>query len=185
MMRGKMAWVSASVVALAACQHTAPSGAGSGALEPEGRVLVHGGLRGPSASFSADRVIGPTINMTRSADGHWVGWIRGVPLSLAVAGGQISSPSLTMSVEELSEGIEISGLWTPETSALGNQISIRVTPKELYVREPFVNPPVYLEGIGAGSYGTGRYGNSVELKGTAGQLHPPQPQFALALLGAF
>ncbi len=181
-MRGKMATVSASVVALAACQHTAPYGAGSGAPQEEGRVLVQGGLRGPSASFSADRVIGPTINMTRHADGHWVGWIRGVPLNLTVAGGQISSPSLTLNIQELSDGIEISGLWVEN---LGNQISIRVTPKELYVREPLVHPPVYLEGIGEGSYGTGRYGNSVELKGTAAQLHPPQPQFALALLAAF
>ena len=175
----KMALVSASFVALAGCQHTAPYGAQSGAFEPEGRVLVHGGLRGPSASFNSDRVIGPTINMTRSADGHWVGWIRGVPLSLAVDGRQISSPTLTMSIEELPDGIEMSGLWT------ANQISIRVTPQELYVREPFVNPPVYLEGIGEGSYGTGRFGNSVELKGAAAQLHPPQPQFALALLAAF
>jgi hypothetical protein len=122
--------------------------------------------------------------MTRSADGHWVGWIRGVALNLAVAGGQISSPSLTMSIEELPDGIEISGLWT-QALAFRNQISIRVTPSELYVREPFVNPPVYLEGIGEGSYGTGLFGNSVELKGTASQVHPPQPQFALALLAAF
>jgi len=185
MMRGKIALVSTLLVGLGACQHIGPSGAESQALEPEGRVLVHGGLRGPSASFGADRVIGPTINMTRGADGEWVGWLRGVALNLAVADGQISSSTLTMNVQELSDGIEIRGLWNAEPPGLGDQISIRVTRKELYVREPFVNPPVYLDGIGEGSYGTGRFGNSVELIGTAAQLHPPQPQFALALLAAF
>jgi len=185
MMRGKIALVSTLLVGLGACQHIGPSGAESQALEPEGRVLVHGGLRGPSASFGADRVLGPTINMPRGADGERVGWHRGDALNLVVADGQISSSTLTMNVQELSDGIEIRGLWNAEPPGLGDQISIRVTRKELYVREPFVNPPVYLDGIGEGSYGTGRFGNSVELIGTAAQLHPPQPQFALALLAAF
>ncbi len=182
MLRGKMALVSASVVALAACQHTGPYGGGSGVPQEEGRVLVHGGLRGPSASFTVDRVIGPTINMARNADGHWVGWIRNVSLNLTVDGGEVSSPSLTMSIQELPDGVEINGLWAAKY--LGNSISMRVTPKELYVRRGSVHA-VWLEGIGEGSYGTGHYGNSVELKGAAAQLHPPEPQFALALLGAF
>ncbi len=182
-MLDKLVVVGAVSFTLAACHHAVPA-AESSRGEAEGRILVQGGLRGPGVSFSAERVIGPTINMTRYPDGNWVGWIRNVPLNLTVTPGRISSPSLTMNIQELPQGVEISGLLT-EGAVLGNLISIRVTPKELYVWEPFVNPPVYLEGVGEGSYGTGHYGNSVELKGTAALLHPPEPQFALALLGAF
>jgi hypothetical protein len=182
MMPAKMPLVSASIVALTACQHTAPYGAESGAPEAEGRVVVHGVLRGPSAWFNAERVVGPTINMGRVADGRWVGWIGRVPLNLTVADGRVSSASLTMDIRELPDGVEINGLWAD--AYLRNSISIRVTPKELYVRERSVHA-VWLEGTGEGSYGTGLYGNSVELKGAAAQLHPPQPQFALVLLAAF
>ena len=79
-------------------------------------------------------------------------------------------------------GVEINGLWAD--AYLGNSISMRVTPKELYVRRRSVHA-IWLEGVGEGSYGTGVHGNLVELQGAAAQLHPPQPQFALALLGAF
>jgi hypothetical protein len=178
MVHQKMALVSASIVALTACQHTPPYGAESGAPEGEGRVVVR---RGSSAWFSADRVLGPTINMGRDADGHWIGWIRGVALSLTVADGQVSSSSLYMNIQELPDGVEINGLWAD--AYLGNSISMRVTPKELYVRRRSVHA-IWLEGVGEGSYGTGVHGNLVELQGAAAQLHPPQPQFA-SLLGAF
>ena len=179
MVHEKMVLVSASIIALTACQHTPPYGAESGAPEAEGRVAVR---RGRSAWFNADRVVGPNINMERDADGHWVGWIGRVPLNLAVADGQVSSVSLTMGIQELPDGVEVNGLWAD--AYLRNSISMRVTPKELYVRDRSVHA-VWLEGVGEGSYGTGLYGNAVKLEGAAAQLHPPQPQFALALLGAF
>jgi hypothetical protein len=89
-----------------------------------------------------------------------------------------------MNIHDLAQGVEISGLWI-SGDASGNQIAMRVTPQELFVREPFVHPPVYLDANGEGRYGPGLYGGAVELKGAAALPHPPQPQFALALLGAF
>jgi hypothetical protein len=154
---------------------------GAGPSKTEGRILV---LLGPSVSFYEDRVIGPTINMTRNADGSWSGWIRNRAMSLSVSPGQISSASLTMNIQDLAQGVEIRGLWI-SGDASGDQIAMRVTPQELFVREPFVHPPVYLDANGEGRYGPGLYGAAVELKGAAALPHPPQPQFALALLGAF
>ena len=181
-MVGKIAGAAVVCVVLWGCQHGASVESGAaGQSQTEGRILV---LRGPSVSFYEDRVIGPTINMTRNADGTWSGWIRNRAINLSVTPGQVSSPTLTMNIQDLPEGVEISGLWIGGHES-GEQIAMRVTPKELSVREPFVHPPVYLDADGEGRYGTGAYGGAVELKGTAALPHPPQPQFALALLGAF
>jgi hypothetical protein len=169
-------------LSLAGCRSWAPTSEATegGQFKPEGRILVQGTLRGPSVSFDEDRVIGPTINMSRQWSGDWVGWIRGSPLNLHIEPGKIASSTLSMNIQESPEGVEISGLWA------SHQISMRVTPKELYVREPFVQPPVYLAASGrAGIYGTGLFGETVELKGMAALPQPPEPQFALALLGAF
>jgi hypothetical protein len=105
-------------------------------------------------------------------------------MNLSVTPSQVSSPTLTMNIQDLPQGVEISGLWISGHEG-GEQIAMRVTPKELSVRGPFVHPPVYLDAEGEGRYGTGAYGGAVELKGAAALPHPPQPQFALALLGAF
>ncbi len=174
-------------ISLAGCRSWAPTSETStgGQSKSEGRILVQGTLRGPSVSFDADRVIGPTTNMSRQAGGDWVGWIRNSPLTLHIEPGKISSATLTMNIQELPQGVEIRGLWI-NLNEIRDQISMRVTPTELYVREPFVQPPVYLEASGReGIYGTGLYGDAVELKGAAALPHPPEPQFALALLGAF
>ena len=172
---------------VAGCQHTPSSRGASSApssFEPEGRIVVGGGLQGPSSAFSADRVVGPAINLGVQPDGHWTGWIRDVPVSLVVAGDRLSGPELTLSIREHDDGVEVNGVWTGGV-AQGRQISIWVSPKELFVRDPYVRPVIYLEGVGQGRYGTGRYGGAVELQGLAAVPHPPQPQFALALLGAF
>ena len=181
-MVGKIAGTAVVCVALWGCQHGASvESGGAGQPQTEGRILV---LRGPGVSFYENRVIGPTINMTRNADGTWNGWIRNRAMNLSVTPGQVSSPTLTMNIEDLPQGVEISGLWISGHEG-GEQIAMRVTPKELSVRGPFVHPPIYLDADGEGRYGTGAYGGAVELKGAAALPHPPQPQFALALLGAF
>jgi len=180
--------VSAVAIGLAGCYRWVPGEdvSAEGHPDPDGRVLVHGGLTGPSVSFYADRVVGPTINMSRQRDGTWAGWIHDRAIFLKAVPGHISSSSLTMDIRDLPEGVEMSGLWV-NGHEIRNQISMRVTPKELFVRQPFARTQVYLEasGKGPGSYGTGIFGESVELKGAAALPHPPQPQFALAMLGAF
>lgn len=182
-MVGKIAGAAVVCVVLWGCQHGAPvDSSGTGLPEPEGRILV---LRGPGVSFYENRVIGPTINMARNQDGTWSGWIRNRPINLTVAPGQVSSPSLTMNFQELPQGVEINGLWIGGRHSEAEQIAMRVTPLELSVREPFVHPPLVLDADGEGRYGTGAFGGAVELTGAAALSHPPQPQFALALLGAF
>lgn len=184
----KIIAVSAVAIGLAGCYRWVPGEdvSAEGQPDPDGRVLVHGGLTGPSVSFYADRVVGPTINMSRQRDGTWAGWIHDRAIFLKAVPGHISSSSLTMDIRDLPEGVEMSGLWV-NGHEIRNQISMRVTPKELFVRQPFARTQVYLEasGKGPGSYGTGIFGESVELKGAAALPHPPQPQFALAMLGAF
>jgi hypothetical protein len=180
--------VSAAAIGLMGCHAWVPGTDVSpeGHPDPVGRILVHGGLQGPSVSFYADRVVGPAINMSRQRDETWAGWIRDRAIFLKAVPGHISSSTLTMDIRDLPDGVEMSGLWV-DGHAIQNQISIRVTPKELFVREPLVRSPVFLEasGKGPGIYGTGLYGESVELTGAATLPHPPQPQFALAMLGAF
>ncbi len=180
------------LISLVACQHGAAPPAVAPPLEPPqahipfeatGRILVRGPIQGPSASFDDNRVIGPTINVSRRPDGTWAGWIRGRAVNLDVKEGEISGASLTLNVQELPEGIEVRGLWVGGV-ARSQEISIRVTPTEFYARQPYIKSPIYLEGAGPGLYGKGAYANSVELEGAAALSHPPEPQFALALIAA-
>src|SRR5215510_12584444 len=100
---------------LAACKHGAPATSSAAEaedhFEPTGRVLVGPPIRGPSASFDDNRVIGPAINVSRRPDGTWAGWIRGQAVNLVVKSNQISDASLTLNVRELPEGVEVRGLW--------------------------------------------------------------------------
>src|SRR5260370_18234354 len=109
--------------------------------------------------------------MTRNADGTWNGWIRNRAMNLSVTPSQVSSPTLTMNIQDLPQGVEISGLWISGHEG-GEQIAMRGTPKELSVRGPFVPPPVYLDPDGEGSYGTGASGGAVERNGPAALAHP-------------
>src|SRR5260370_31701810 len=149
-MVGKIAAAAVVCVVMWGCQHGASSvdSGSEGLSQPAGRILV---LRGPSVSFYEDRVIGPTINMTRNADGTWNGWIRNRAMNLSVTPGQVSSPTLTMNIEDLPQGVEISGLWISGHEG-GEQIAMRVTPKEVSVRAPFVHTPIYLDADGDGRY---------------------------------
>lgn len=171
---------------VAACKHgagpTASTAEADGAFEPTGRILVNPPIRGPSASFDDNRVIGPAINVSRRPDGTWTGWIRGQAVNLGVKGNQISDASLTLNVQELPEGVEVRGLWVGAPRS--GDIAIRVTPTEFYAREPHIEPPIFLDAAGPGRYGRGAFANAVALEGEAALPHPPEPQFALALLGA-
>jgi len=170
---------------IAACKHgaeaTASTAEADSTFEPSGRILVNAPIRAPSASFDGNRVIGPAINVSRRPDGTWAGWIRGQAVNLEVKGNQISDASLTLNVHELPEGVEVRGLWVGGPRS--GEIDIRVTPTEFYAREPHIEPPIFLEAAGPGRYGRGAFANAIGLEGDAALPHPPEPQFALALLG--
>jgi hypothetical protein len=201
----RAAVAAAVVFALARCQHARQPVEVPGGLEVpfDGHVEARGLLHGPAASYSANRIVGPLVNLTRNTDGSWGGWLRGRPVLLTVEGGRIDSPTVSLSIKEDAEGVELSGTWSDDSDrerpfSNGTQltgipaphvnrdmISIRVTPREIFISEPWLDRPVYLETSGPGVYGTGVYADSVELSGTAAMLHPPEPQFALAMLGSF
>src|SRR5262249_3586645 len=130
--------------------------------------------------------------LERVADGRWKGWIHDLGVVLTVQpDGKVSSPELEMTIEEMPEGVSIRAIRLGERPQ-GELISMRVPAKELLVRAlPYQWSPVYLEIDGQPdwgrevNYGTGRYGGAVTFRGQAASLHPPEPQFALALLGAF
>lgn len=171
-------------LSLAACHRTGvvPSETDRSFIST-GRILVRGPIRGPSASFDANRVIGPAINVSRRSDGTWAGWIRDRAVNLHLKGNEIGDASVTLRIQELPDGVEVRGLWIQAPRS--QDISIRVTATEFYAREPHVRPPIYLESAEApGHYGRGAFANAVELVGEAALPHPPEPQFALALLGA-
>jgi hypothetical protein len=182
----KIVAVGALSLSLAGCKHAAPeslAAAPAPEADVEGRIIVRGILNGPSVSFSADQVVGPRINLGRQSDGSWGGMLRDRMVTLTVEPGTVSSPTLTLHIQNIAQGVEVRGTWI--TPGPRDDVEIRVSPDELYLREPYVEPAVYLEAIGEGHYGSGIYGDAVELVGAAARLHPPEPQFALGLLGAF
>jgi len=155
-------------------------------FEATGQILFAGPFRRTMTSFDDDRVIGPSVNMSRNPDGTWSGWLQGRAVQLTVDAREksIDGAALSIKVEELSgSGVEIRGHWSFGVRA--EQLYVRVTPKDLFSRGATGFPSLFLGASAPGSYKDTTGGSfAVELMGSATLPHPPQPQFTFAILGA-
>lgn len=81
------------------------------------------GSPGNSAAFGGRRVVGPTVNMTATADGAWGGDLRGRNLHLEVAEGRLSGSAFEVTVERQGEALRLGGL-------VGDRrVSLRLSPQ--------------------------------------------------------
>ncbi len=159
---------------LLACQHGSTAGAvgpeKSTAFEPTGTIVF---MRG-SASFDANRVAGPRINVTKRSDGTWAGTLDEQSVDVTVTGNRIVGAFMTLSWEQSSNGVLITGQW------LGRILRFQVTPEQVLVRTP--NRSLTLNKKAEGEYGPG---GELRLTGEARVLNPPMPQFGFAMAAAF
>jgi hypothetical protein len=141
---------------------------------------------GRSAAFDGWRVVGPEVNLSRSADGSWHGTAGPMmgPVHLEARDGMLHGPNLVVSIERTADGfIEIGGL------RFGGRFSVRISRQRLVGStrnghcgfELSRTAPERYDGRVACGKDSGYLG--LELLGAATQVEAPVlPQFALALL---
>jgi len=79
--------------------------------EPAGEVVFHiRGQPGTGASFDADRLVGPTANLTRT-DGTWAGDIAGENVSLEISPSRIVGSNVDLHVGQEKGKTSIRGLF--------------------------------------------------------------------------
>jgi hypothetical protein len=190
----------ALVAGLGACAHGADAPADNGS-SGEFQALGEIAFRDHSASFDDNRVVGPNINVSRRSDGSWGGVAGGIgqsgsgssPIDVSVNGTRLTGVDLTLSWEETPKGVSITGQFQ------GRIMRFEVSDTQVVVRSggygalnagdinrqgntgassPF---SVTLPRVDQEHFGNGNF----ILSGKASDLHPPEPQFALAMLGAF
>ncbi|BDG07324.1 hypothetical protein [Anaeromyxobacter paludicola] len=79
-------------------------------FKPTGEVILVGLGPGFGASFDAERVVGPNVNLTRRGEDAWAGDIAGLDVDLSVQGGHITGPNVDLHVARQGERTEIRGL---------------------------------------------------------------------------
>jgi len=141
---------------------------------------------GKSAAFDEWRIVGPRVNLTRSADGSWEGTAGPMmgAFHLNVKPGQLDGPNVSLSIQRMPDGfVEIGGLF------FGDRYWLRVSPQMLKGnthsgRCSFefkrVAPTLFTGDIACGMEITRV---SIEVLGVAGRAEDPVlPQAALALV---
>lgn len=144
------------------------------------------GGAGGGASYSDDRIIGPTVNLTRREDGGWAGDLLGQNVDLLVTPTRLSAPNFDVHLERKGDLLIIRG------NVFGQHFSVEMTPKALSGRSGNCSfdlarrEPGLLRGsIGCmtrrsslPSTGSG----TLKLAGDAAGREPSLPQLALAFI---
>lgn len=152
-------------------------------FQPTGEIVFSGPRRRTGAAFDGRRVVGPGLNVHRNGDGSWSGFLQGRAVQLTWSPGRLDGASLSLAVEQGEAGLELRGHWSAQRSS--EQIYLRVSAEDFFARGATGTPSVFLKRKGPGRYGGEFNGDyEVQLRGDALLPRPPEPQFALALLGA-
>ncbi len=170
----------AALAALAA----APAFAQETPYEPTGEVRFHAGGLGSGASFSADRVVGPSVNMTRREDGGWAGDLRGHDLDLRATDTRLMGPNVNLLFSQKGDRVEVEGLF------FNQRIRVKLDARKLEGRFGACSMDMARSKEGStfrGDVGCLRAGmpasgkGAIQLLGEAAGSKPPLPQLALAL----
>lgn len=157
----------------------------AGAFEATGEVRLAAGGRGASAAFDDSRVVGPTVNLTRTAEGTWSGDLHGRSVALQVTDRRISAPNVELFVETAG------GATTVRGNFFGRRYSLAYGPRKLTGRAGGCSVELTRTKKGNLAGTTGCAGGRrmpivtrtfVRLVGQARDPAPPFPQFVLALL---
>lgn len=159
----------AFAAATQACQHGAPAVA-LGPFVATGEVIYRLG----NASFDANRVVAPRANLTRRSDSSWGGLLMNQPIDASVTTDRLTGVNLMMNWTLGPEGIVITGQWQ------GRILRFEVNRSVALVRTNTLS--VTLPRNDAHSFGPD---GQLRLLGEAGLVHPPMPQFGLAMIAAF
>jgi hypothetical protein len=83
------------------------------AFEPTGEVIFSArGAIGAGASFDEERLVGPSVNLTRVEGGGWAGDLGGQNLHLTANGDKLVGPNVTVVFERNAKGrIRLQGSW--------------------------------------------------------------------------
>lgn len=151
---------------LAGCAH--------GPSAPEKPFAALGGIASTvgSASWDADAVVGPKINLKKESENDWRGSLRDQTIDVSWDGTHASGVNLHMAVEQEGEQLTITG------QLGGRMFRFEVNPQVLKVVTdtradtlPRTSPTAYA---------------SVNLTGDAADpAKRPEPQFAFTLMGTF
>ena len=94
---------------------TPPPAGGQGEFSPKGEVTwkdLTGASPTRRASFDDWGVRGPTVSLSRSSDGRWIGKARGSQVALTAASGKLSGGDTDLSITFDDKGaIVVDGLW--------------------------------------------------------------------------
>jgi hypothetical protein len=155
-------------------------------FEPSGELRFHGlGFLGTSASFDDERLIGPTVNLTRREDGTWAGDLAGQNMDLQVSERRVTGPNVSLTLAQKGGRTEVEGLF------FNQRFRMSVDAKRLHGRFGECSfDMVRKRDAFRGDLGCLRAGASfpssskatLTLIGTASQPAPPLPQFVLALV---
>jgi hypothetical protein len=143
-----------------------------------GELLFSGGS---SAAYSADRIVGSTVNLAYAGQGRWTGLLDGRNAQLTAEAGRITGPNVDLHLFQEGNQITLRGTWFQRS------VSLIVSDKALRGRTASGGPSYDFTrqspGVWAGSTPRGRAG--IEARGEAQQFPAVHmPQFALALLAA-
>ncbi len=164
-----------------------PAAAQAPPFEPTGELRLHGyGAVGSSASWNGERLVGPTVNLTRREDGTWAGDLAGQDLDLEVSDRRVTGPNVSLTLTQKGGRTEVEGLF------FNQRFRATLDGKRLHGRfgECSFDMIRRRGGPFQGNLGCLRSGASfptsaratLSLIGTAADAAPPLPQFALALV---
>jgi hypothetical protein len=158
----------------------------AGAFDATGEIFLSAGGPGASAAFDEDRVVGPNVNLTRMEGGAWTGDLRGQNVALEVTDKHIRGPNFEVFLEHEKKVTSLRG------NVFGRRYNLEWGEKGLSGRVGNCSLDLVRKrnGMVAGQIGCMRSDGgvpvvtavNVKFIGQAGQVEPPLPQFAFALL---
>ncbi len=152
---------------------TPSPGGGPGEFSAKGEVSwkdLTGANPARRASFDDWRVRGPTVSLTRSPEGRWVGKARGLQVSLTAASGKITGGDIDLSLTFDDDGnIVVDGLWG------GKRVRLVLAKNRISGVLP--GGPVDMTDMGTGMFNS--YQGFLQIAGPS-----DMPQIVIALLDA-
>ncbi len=156
-------------------------------FEATGEIRLHGyGTVGSSAAYDADRLVGPSVNLTRREDGTWAGDLAGQDMDLEISEGRVSGPNVSLTVSRKAGRTEVEGIF------FNRRFRVSLDAKRLQGRFGECSFDLVRKRGGAyqGDLGCLRARSAfpattratLSLFGSAADAAPPMPQFALALV---
>jgi hypothetical protein len=170
---GSFAAVSFLLVAVTRCATTAgatTAGAPTADYAPLGSFEFHGA----GASFNATRVVGSHINVGQRSDGTWAGVVMNKTFDVSVTPGGIRGVGTTITWQDTPTGVIVDGLF------YGRLMHFEVDQEQFRAQVGGRFGGFQVRRVDRENFVGG-----LTLRGLALDLHPPEPQFALALLAGF